>query len=310
MKNARKKRRKCSRQIFMTHFSQLTTQNSRKLAVWLATAALFATPLVMAQSNQSTAQVEQKSTWDTVKEHLKLQYLGELQGPSVNHPYSTNAIDGDPSNGSAIQWDNKISAGYRINKQWVTDATFDFAYNPLGKTAGVIDPSNVPFVLKDPFLRVSNNRIVHTDLFNLSGDMRLYLPLGDSARSNGSVMGLRNTLFSSVSVPNSKWSFGHFSLARVNAYNGMGKGDLFSALVSVHGEYAFTDTLGLYLWSDLWDMSVSRGGNYGADPLNVQAGVSWDVAKNINLNPYFKFLPGYLSFNTTTFNLKLTASIF
>lgn len=258
-----------------------------------------------AQSNVSTA--TQSTTWDKVKEKLRLQYVGEFSGPSLTHLYSPDAT-GDVDD--TINLNNKIAAGYRFSKAWLADATFDVKYSPLGKNPSAVAPLDSPFAIKDMFLRGQN--VSQFGPLLLVSDLRGYIPLSNGSQASALTTGIRNSLYTDVTIPSSKWTVGHFSYLRGNLYHGLGngKGDAFTAHFALHANYAFTDALALYLWSDLVRPHVDRKGNTSWEYANFQAGVSWDLTKAINFNPYVQIFPGSLSLASTSVNFVLTANVF
>lgn len=273
-----------------------------KPILYALTAALL-TQTSWAAPNSSTSSTTKKSVAPQLLEKITLGVAGLYVGPSLGHiGAKTSNPDGSLAERNQY-FDMSVGAGYKLTESIIVGANFNFIYVPV---------AGQDFILKDPHVRLTHQKLVNFGNFNLTSDIRLYPGVSPNSISGSMLLGARTTHLATYSVPGtaltlSAWGFLRWNWYGLDAETG---NDVVAVLIP-GASYQLTKTLAATLNYEL-DRSHglaeditewwSNDGNY------LMVGVNWDPAPNMSFNPFISYSPGNeINLNTASLGMIFSA---
>lgn len=270
------------------------------LAASLATAMLAGSAFaeVTPANNTATTTAANASTGSNVTatsaqavspkllEKIGVSYFGAFSGPSVGKPSSLVPDENGKQDPSAkINLVNYLTTVYKITPDVSAGATITTKYVPVEGQA---------FTFSDPNLRVGHKKIIHTDNFNLSQDLRLTLPFTRASHNRGLQTALATLQVANYDVPGTKLSVGTQTFAKFSLFKTESEGTNLGVYVTPYASYQFLPTLaGTLAFDTGFEHAKGAAHNEWAHlPHDLQIGGSWDVMPNLNVNPFLQLQTG------------------
>ena len=263
--------------------------------------ALIASQLLAAASHAAapapTASTTSTETVPSLREMTWASYSGYFSGPSLANPsiHTLDTSTGDMTDMEGV--DHVFTLGVSLPKNKKIAITGNFRF--LSEFGGAGNS------VRDPWLALKNGSVYSNGKFNLSMDVRAYIPVTSYERLYTSIRTTQTATYQA----NSRITLGMQSFLRgyVNRADLGGKnGDLF---VSAFSNYAINDKIALTAWSDL----VQHFYTFGKDGVdlsaNIALGVSYDITPRWNINPQLIMVPSAVSLGNALEKTALTASI-
>jgi hypothetical protein len=263
----------------------------------LTVAALAASVAVQADTATSTA--ASQSVAPSIKEKLSLSLWSNFAGPAVNNVNSqtpSSDLSTEP-----VNFDNIITGGYKLNPNLEVGAAVEAVYRPV---------MSQDLMMKDAWARVQASKIIDSNGFGLSVDLRAYTP---SPNRENLVTGFRST--QNLTWTTGDLTLGSYTFVRANMYStAPGNAELRRIYFAPNGTYAFTKTLQATLWVDLVSLRYRAGVNEAYlgknDPIDIEPGINWDITDSVSFNPYVNFYTDNLAWDNTYVGFILTAKAF
>ncbi len=284
----------------------------RKNSAWLGIAAalLFITGSAFAATNNKSVAKKPISLKDT----LLLTYWGSVAGPSLNKPLdgittNADALDGASNLYSSPQIGYKLNSNqaFYINPRFSTRFSTDIKENKFGSTAWY--SPRVGFKDSKLWLSKSGNA-------SLYGNIHFELPLWSNSDSLAVAPGFNN--FLSVKFPGSRWSYGQWSTFRVYFYKKRPSKPQTTIHIDFYPEidYKISKSVNFRFLTRL-EYSLKDGhffslrGKGKSTVFLLQPGITWDIAKSLNINPYIQLQPkkGF-SFESTAVGMEISGIMF
>lgn len=268
----------------------------------LAGSALAATSSTATTSGTTSAEASEAAP--KLIDKLSIAYAGQYVGPSIGNPsaYITDEYGLTTDTKQVI--DSVLATGYKLNDRMSAGLNINFVYTPV---------MGQDLRLKDPTLKLSMKKLIDRGNLSLNGDFRIYPGVTASSRNKSMLAGVRTTQSLNYTVPNSKFSVGAAGIIRWNIYGASASsGQDISTYLGPNVNYQISPTVAANL---LYEMGGGHSlgesiTNWSADGTDLQAGVSWDITKAINLNPYLQLTPGgKVNLDSTSFGAYITAKL-
>jgi hypothetical protein len=311
----------------MLNFSACTTQGFRASLSSLAVFAVVASGLgaswaaaatTTTTTTGGTATPAQSQSVTTAKqaapklwEKITASYAGLFAGPSLGNPSDHQPDDQgivDMTNDDTrIVLQNALSMGYRLNPKWTIGPTFSFNYYP------VFPASEQSFSFGDPFIKLSNGRMVQQGNWNMAGDFRLMVPVTSRTQSSNLITYLRAS--QSTSYSKNRWTLGVSTYERVFLYSSESSKApaKFELFAGPFVQYQLGKTTALTLnysmdavhaaKADFLDWSTGQASD-------LSMGLSWDITPRVNFNPFLTIYPGgKISLDSTQLGFYFSAGL-
>jgi hypothetical protein len=245
--------------------------------------AILSVALADDEETSSTATVEAKA-----KSQFSVLYGGIYQGGQLSNPGSADSPSGTAEDSGAPQYvNNVVFARFHANENLVIGPRFEFDYQ-LTKGQNI--------TLADFAIRAMQSNLIKTSNFDLSSDLRLYLPTTQASQNHGIIAGLRTTHYANYRV--ARWTLsaaGYLWANFFNAQNTVGtayRGNL-NWYVAPGINYQLNPKLAfmfLYEMGGRNNLGKSIFDQTSLSP-DFQAGVSYDFSENFNLTPFVQIFP-------------------
>ncbi len=282
----------------------------------MTAAALAATLTSAAFADTTPTENSTTASADQVKpagfaDKIFANYYGIVAGPAIGD-ISVNTHDSTGATAGTIGIDNRLTVGYKLDKKMSLGI-----YTRLITTFP--DDKGNTVALKNPGLKLSHSSILKSGNFNLSGSATLYAPVTASAIKNNMITGLALSQFSTIEIPGSRWTV--IALTGQAAYAYGANAPYGSPTLLDGGLFAYA---GLnYQWKSNLSVVLTTGTSFDhvagrgldgfvrtADATDIEIGMSWDVTKKINLNPYLALFPVEgISANSTSIGMYVSAGL-
>jgi hypothetical protein len=277
---------------------------------------LLQSPSWAASQLVSSASEENLSLYEKISKSAVFNYFGLYKGSPLNditnprQPMSSGDVD--PSGPQSVE--SLLTLGYKITPDWVVGVVGHFLYFPVGKPVGT--GQNIQML--DPMLLIQKNNLVNSGGFRLNGKLTVYLPLssGDTLQSNKLATAISPTLMASYDVPNTQLTLAAFGYLRGYVPTGGSSDDalIYRLYFAPNLSYQLSKSVAATLWVDLLSASRYRGSHFllgmGTDTVDVQPGMSWDITKNININPVLNIYPSNPTLASTSIQVYASARAF
>ncbi len=273
-------------------------------AILALATSLIAGSAVAGTTQSSTTSV--KTAAPKLIDKLTISYLNVFYGPSLAKPIARVQPDAntgalDPT--SPLLMKNFLGVGYKINDRLTVTPTFYWLYEP-------VTPHT--FTIRDPYVRLSNSKLLTRGDFNLAADVRVAAPVSDASRDVNRITTIASKQIASYEMGKltaGVVSYGAFHL-QTKSQNSAGKGvKNLEFYAGPNVEYKLLPTLSVTLlyelgMSHLQGTSLSSFNNDGTD---LEPGLSWDITPSINFSPFLDFKTGQrVAADTTTLGAVFT----
>lgn len=256
------------------------------------------TPANTAATTTSTAEAVAPS----IREKLSLSYSNVFYGPSITGITSGKQPDADTgANTSPLLFKNYLALGYKATSTISITPTIYFKVNNSGTNM---------LQMQDPYLRISNSKLLTIGNFNHYADIRLapgVTPVSTNANRLGFVV---TKHVSTYSIPESKFTVGLTTIAQVNVYSQEKSGQKnFEVYAGPNVEYQALPNLAIGLLYELAAHNArNKGlGNWNSDGTDLEPYLSWDITPSINFNPWLDIKTGNrIALDTTSFGAAFT----
>lgn len=173
-------------------------------------------------------------------------------------------------------------------------------------------PNSDHLSLQDPQFRVSLNRIINTDVWNLYADARFHFPISNASHANDLRGGVQLFQALSFDVPSTSLTANLYVSERYNFFGRSGIGNDFELYVAPNLTFQAFPTLAFSLTveSGASHLFGDTHGLLGSDGTDIEPGVIWDIAPNLSFNPYLNFYPNAISARNTMIGATLNWTIF
>ncbi|MEK7398626.1 MAG: hypothetical protein AAB116_16965, partial [Candidatus Poribacteria bacterium] len=218
----------------------------------------------------SQADVASRSFW--------LNYFGIFYGPSVTHPSGYQPTpSGEKDLFNPIILKNYLSLGYEFSEKLSISGTAYWLWRPV---------MGQQFIMRDPYIRLGLDQIIHTGGWNLYADARVHFPVTLASRDNDLLAAFQSFQVLTFQVAN--LTIGTYNSIRYNYFGKQGFGNDLELYLGPNLYFRMRDNLSLTL---LYEVLVSHAFGerpfvFSNDGTNLSPGVAWDVTPNFYLNPY------------------------
>lgn len=274
-------------------------ETKTSLAIFMA-AAVLATGNAQAATNTSSAQ--SKVLAPSLVDNLLVSYTNVFFGPPIEAPLAQNqpndSGETDAADSSHIAMEHYVALGYKFTKSASLSIVPGFKWEP-------VDPHTT--TLYDPYLKLSEGKLISSGNYGMAGQMRVYIPVSDASLDNNAVAGIRLQQVSTYAIPDSRFTLGFTTFGRGNINstlnNAKGKPNMaFQIYGGPSVEYQLAPTVSL---TALYEMQAkSPYGdvlNFSAAGTDFEPGISWDITPTFNFSPYVDIKSGYrVAADTTT----------
>jgi hypothetical protein len=268
-----------------------------------------------APSNVTTVTAE-KSLLEKLSEYGTLDYFGTYRGSSLSRMDSTlqPGVNGALDPTSPAMLDNSITAGYKINKDWIVGGVGHFYLFPWSDPNG----GGQKLQLLDPTLFVSRPELINDRGFKLDTRLTFFLPMSkyDTLVSNGLATAITAVFNARHEALMSNLTVGVYSYVRayIPTSDTHANAPSNTVVAAPYGSFQVNDRLAVTLLVDL--LSVTR--NYGTGffsglktgVVDIEPGISWDITKNITINPFLNIYPSNPTLASTSIQASIIAKAF
>lgn len=271
-----------------------------------AVAASFSAGIALADTSSidGTSTTTATNPARALSDIVTLSYWGNYSGPEVINPTRLNPdASANPGKYGSQNLDGYFYGGYRITPDIYIGGLFAQQINPLAEKS---------FTIEDPALYMADTRLMHTANFNLFADFRGYIPTSTTSQGDGMITGVRFSQLGIYTIPKSRWSVGWYSFIRGNFLGPSAVADAnayyFEYYFAPLAMYQITQKVAFSFFSELVQYQHQAANDqYTYLPFDVEPGISIDLTKNLNLNPYVNFFPSSSDILGTTY-LGMTIS--
>ncbi len=269
-----------------------------------------------AESVENVSISSDRSIWDKLSDTATLSYFGIYRGPSLGDISNSlqPKIDGTPDTKNPQQIESLVTTGYKIKNDWMIGVIGHFFYYPL--EAPVDAGQNLQ--LLDPALFISKTNIINKDGFTLNGRFYLTFALtsADSLKPSNLAASTTLMLNANYNVPQTHLSVGYSTYLRNFIPTSAAAPDVITYKIygAPNANYRINSQFAATLWVDLFQ--ISRNGGTGLISgmsnftVDVEPGFSWDITKNITLNPILNIYPANLTLAATSLQASIIAKAF
>jgi hypothetical protein len=251
----------------------------------------------------SVADSGSSQAWDAFKRVTALSYYGVYYGPSVSRMDSLVPNEYGQTGKTNQFFLNYLTLGVHATDDVSPGIVVMSTYSPV-RGQGL--------TLIDPYLKITDTRMIHTAAFNLYSELRYFVPV-TKASHNADLLGKLGT-FQAVTyqiahtpLTVGAWAKFYWDLYGSDAHAGKNfeayfRPDLFYQISPKLQAALYYEMFANHFMNSAWQEWDTSG-----LATDVQAGVMWTVAPGVILNPYLQFATGG---KVTTDSTALGAQIF
>lgn len=259
---------------------------------------------------------ENKSLFDQLSEYGTLSYFGTFRGPSLANlgtPLQPSP-DGSADSNSPVGLYNQLTLGYKMRKKLITGVVGQFNLFPWNDAS----EGSQRFQMLDTILFVSRPGLVEAGSFKLDSRFSLHLPTSkiDTLARKGLATAITATFNGHFDALNSRLTVGALMFIR-----GYVPGDQmvpgapsYQIVTAPYANYQLSERLTATLWIDLVGATRRFGTGFISglqnSDIDIEPGLSWDITKNITVNPFINIYPASFSLASTSFQMNLIARAF
>lgn len=230
-------------------------------------------------------------------------YFGIFYGPSVLEPSLYQPSETRTQDLTRpILLKNLLTLSYALSEEVAISGTGFWSNEPVQARG---------FTVRDPYLRLSHNALVQSDVWSLYGDVRVHFPVTHESRQADLLTAVQT--FESLSAQaTEELRLALWASQRANYFGKQGFGNDLELYFAPNLEYAVSDTLAFTL---VYEVGTSHffgepAFSFSGDGSDVQPGISWSPSPSLNLSPYLN-IPTTRSLNlrSTSFGMTLLLRI-
>ncbi|OFZ22812.1 MAG: hypothetical protein A2X94_11960 [Bdellovibrionales bacterium GWB1_55_8] len=267
----------------------------KSFVVTAVTAALFT---VQAGAETTSATTSTATAPKSIRENISLN-LGMLyHGPSLGHMTSSLQPDAEGKLDGAQLFESALTAAYKLDSLTKVSVAALFNYQP-------VMGQQVEFF--NPYVKLSRNKIIDANGLTFNGGVRLYAPMTSKTRAQSFLTAVRFDESLGFQPVGSRWSAGIDGNIRAKFYNTDAAYATIDFWVGPHVDYQLNDKTSFAFSTDL--VGQLARDVYSPDPYDLNAGVSYQILPNLNLNPSLTVRPTNLTLNSTQMNVFISADL-
>ena len=287
------------------------------------TSGIFAISAVISAAAHADATLNTSTTttvpsfYERVSEKVMLNYFGTYRGSSLSHLGDSLTPDakGIPDKDTPQHIESVVTAGFRVNKDLMVGIMAHF-YNYPG--AAKPSSNSAGFQMYDPAIAVFQSNLINNGPFKLNGRLITYIPLTsvDILQREHQAVAISPTFIATYDVPRTPLTIGIWSYLRayIPTADAVANARTYKIYIAPNLNYQLTRTLAATLWVDLVQAARTKGTGFfsGIDnaAVDIEPGISWDVTKNITINPLINIYPGSLTLAATSIQANIIARAF
>ncbi|MBK9294511.1 MAG: hypothetical protein IPM57_08710 [Oligoflexia bacterium] len=252
----------------------------------------------------SSPQVTQIETKTRFVDKLSVKYSNTFFGPSLTSPFSGTHFDSEEEGGKApLELENSLQAGYKLNQDAILGVVTKWVWHP-------VPSENQPFMLLDPYLRLSHAKLLTKGNFNVAADLRVSAPVSEKSIAHGLITSVASEQETTYEIPESRFTIGLTTFVQVNFHNEVDhqEGDSLELHLSPKLEYKVSNSLALNMVYELTRTQPRFADVAVAQPEGsiLEVGAVWDITNTLKFNPniHTRTLQA-LSMDTLTLGAKL-----
>lgn len=241
----------------------------------------------------------------TFGDRLWMNYFNIFYGPPVTELSRFQATPtGVRDDNRPLLLENFLTLGYDLDEHWTVSGTAHFLYVPV---------AGQEMILRDPFVKLSNNSVFSTSTINLYADVRLHFPVTFDSRQQDLRAGFQALIHPTWTPAGGRLTLGVWTWGRYNLFGPQGAGDDFEFYFGPNAFYSLSPTFALTLL-------LESGGTheFGAPAFrmrsvqaDIEPGFSWDITPQLNFSPYLNiFLGREFSWRTTGLGATVSWMLF
>lgn len=274
-------------------------------------------PSILADTEtQNVTTITQTPRATSLTDKLALNYVGVFRGgPLIDWKNSCQPkIDGTIDRNNPLSFENQVTAGYRLNQEWMLGSIAHFLYFPAGNPVGT--GQNISFL--DPALTLSKTNIINSNGMKLNGSLLAQFPLSQSdyLKPNHVATALSSVVTLSYSPPMSKFSFGIYGYLRnyIHTQNSPKDCRVYKIYFAPNANYQLTDKVSFTLWVDLIQAHTITGAGLISglqnEVVDIEPGINFNINKDISFNPILNIYPSHPTSRSTSFQANISAKAF
>ncbi len=283
------------------------------LSIGLVPTAQSSTETTTPSISTSTSE---KSILETLSDYGSLNYYGIYRGSSISNMGSSfqPRVDGtlDPTSPSMLE--NLITGAYKINKNWMVGAVGHFYFFPWSDPTG----GGQRVQLLDPVVFISRPGLINSQGFRLDTRLTFQLPTSkfDALVPRNLATAVSAVFNARYEVPSSKLTLGTFGLIRGYVPSGdtLPTAPTYALTAAPYANYQLTSNLQATIWIDLVQATRSPRSGFISGlqnaPIDIEPGISWDITKNITINPVLNIYPTHPTLASTSIQAFIIAKAF
>jgi hypothetical protein len=257
----------------------------------------------------ATSTAQATTVAPSIRQRIGLTYENLFYGPTVTEMGSAVRSDlntGAKDAGDPVLMRHRLKPAFAINDVLKADLVLEARH-------GFSDNGQVA-QFRDPYLRLTNAKLINSGNFNVLGDVRLGLPVGDESAETTKIGFISARQLTTYQIK--RLTLGVETLQEQRLYSNnaqaIAKGGqrglyLYAGPMA---SYQLTPTLAataLYEMEAAHAMGDSAILSASKTSTDLEVGLSWDVTPAVNLSPTIMMYPGNrLATDTSTVNAYLT----
>lgn len=272
----------------------IVSSGGRVVSHFIKSRIVICSLLILGCSLSSQSFAEGKTTWDRLIDPMSVTLFSWYQGPGIgqiSNPYQPNEY-GVPVTAFPQYFDNALIVLRSLddNAAWFVGGAF---------TGGITPILGQGFTLEDPYLKITNKKLIHQGGFNLSVDFRWYLPLSSLTHNSDIVGKVRSTQVTTYDIPGTKFTFVSFTSMYFQTFGSSVDPTAFASqdFVGFAQEgFSYQAWDKLALWT-AYEMDTHHNLDTGAfswnnDGTYLYLGVDWQVTQRFEFQPFLSVRPG------------------
>ncbi len=248
-----------------------------------------------AESAQASGEAGEKSiaiegpdseTWTTVRDHTDVSYYGVYYGPSFGN-MDARISDGYGRQTKTNQYFlNYLNLGYKPQADISAGVTVLSTYSPVmgqGLTA------------LDPYLRLTDKKLVHTQNFNLYSELRFFLPITNDTHNLHKLVTPGTFQAVSYHIPGTRFTLGSWAKLYYSFWDSQAKvGDDWQAYLKPQVFYSISSKVTAAVYYEMQaNHAINQSlGNWHSVLTDLQLGAMWDILPRVDINPYVQVATG------------------
>lgn len=221
-----------------------------------------------------------RSALQMLHDKTAVSYYGLYYGPSASDPTSKQGNAWSSPKGDQY-FLNYLNLSYKASKTLLPGITVMSTYTPV---------RGQDMTLMDPYLRLTDTKLINTGNFSLYSELRHFLPVTKASHNAKKMSTFGTFQWVNYNVPNSRFSLGFWAKFYWSLYgsNAPLTGTDYNAFFRPQLFYSINPKLAASLYYEVTSNHFlgKSASNWKTGYANVQMGAMWTVIQGLTLNPY------------------------